>query len=870
MANTSTNAETSNNKKTPPPTVCSGCGGTFPSRNQLFRHLKVTNGACLKPEDQDEFAKYVKTTLKGQKVIILYGYIPCPPIIRNGQDAAQILLQVMEDFQQTTTNENDPSKINRSYGSSSRSIEALIQDEGTGAITEVMTVRLHPISPEITLNQWLDAIQSKLDQYPWRNDSILTYNTTDTTTTTTTSTTISTTGNPSPIRILGRQEMAFSKFNAEMDVTHRRVEYILPLMFLKESSTAISYIAETMPAFDENHKRSIRRTKGPASRPDDPTRDYLHGLKKTMQRLTTHIVALDREDKNLVMEKEFHVKKRNNRRRRPATKKNKLNPNDRENEIESDDGIIAENGDAEQDQEEHNDEEEVDKEKGKRKALGRQAVLRRKRYHNFTPKVMAHNYLAYRRLDRMYHRATLRVSTETDKTETAIPMLVLSMTGDMFLTGQVARLVGLFIALANHLIDADFVDCVFDEDYPHLVPTPPAPILGMVAGEAYYMTWEGKTKSILSPRVCSRYDSGWNQPSTLLRIKDWQKVVHEQIANRWLEGGIDATGRLEVEKEWTEQVLKPWVEKAKVQLEDYRLWLKTRSVKESIATVSNPPLADASSNMKATTNHETSENDASSPPSIIPPLETVDPSVPEIFEKVLYYLREANANGTWPSTTLKRQLVMISTPESGDGDGASSTTERTPSCKSNLSIAHLKAKNNKQKRSSAYQYAEGCGGASGSFSVGAFPGGPSKQPKSNWLFPALTKAAFELERKLRPHREPSSTIAINRNAQFRPHTDSGAGAGQSTSLIVALGTYSGGELVVEGEKHDIRYKAIEFNGWEQRHWTMPFSGERYSLVWFTPKGCEGLRGIDLDWSQNPLTESPEEIIGEEELGIEIL
>jgi hypothetical protein len=64
-------------------------------------------------------------------------------------------------------------------------------------------------------------------------------------------------------------------------------------------------------------------------------------------------------------------------------------------------------------------------------------------------------------------------------------------------------------------------------------------------------------------------------------------------------------------------------------------------------------------------------------------------------------------------------------------------------------------------------------------------------------------------------------------------------------LIVGLGTYAGGELVVEGEKKDIRYKPVEFDGWNQRHWTMPFTGERYSLVWFTPKGCEGLRGIDF-------------------------
>ena len=166
-------------------------------------------------------------------------------------------------------------------------------------------------------------------------------------------------------------------------------------------------------------------------------------------------------------------------------------------------------------------------------------------------------------------------------------------------------------------------------------------------------------------------------------------------------------------------------------------------------------------------------------------------------------------------------------------------------------MAHRKAKSNKETRSSAYSFTEGQGGASGSFSVGYMPGYNSKQPKSNFLFPELVQAAFELETKLWPSRA-SSTIAINRNAQFRPHTDSGAGAGQSTSLIVGFGTYSGGELMVEGEKHDIRYKAIEFNGWTQRHWTMPFFGERYSLVWFTPKGCEGMQGIDLKLSDAAL------------------
>jgi hypothetical protein len=65
---------------------------------------------------------------------------------------------------------------------------------------------------------------------------------------------------------------------------------------------------------------------------------------------------------------------------------------------------------------------------------------------------------------------------------------------------------------------------------------------------------------------------------------------------------------------------------------------------------------------------------------------------------------------------------------------------------------------------------------------------------------------------------------------------SGAGNGQTLSLIVALGDFTGGQIVVEDEAFDIRYKPLEFDGWKQRHATLPFIGERYSLVWFTPWG----------------------------------
>lgn len=130
-----------------------------------------------------------------------------------------------------------------------------------------------------------------------------------------------------------------------------------------------------------------------------------------------------------------------------------------------------------------------------------------------------------------------------------------------------------------------------------------------------------------------------------------------------------------------------------------------------------------------------------------------------------------------------------------------------------------------------------------------------KQPLGNELFPDLVEAVFELEERLSKEmsstmqteetntyqrRPPSSHCAINCNAQFTPHVDSGRGCGQSLSMIVGLGSYIGGALVIEEDTFDIHYKPLQFDGWRERHWTQQFQGERYSLVWFTPE----MKGIN--------------------------
>lgn len=185
---------------------------------------------------------------------------------------------------------------------------------------------------------------------------------------------------------------------------------------------------------------------------------------------------------------------------------------------------------------------------------------------------------------------------------------------------------------------------------------------------------------------------------------------------------------------------------------------------------------------------------------------------PPVYTRTLLSLRDIIACGRWPTTSVARSRVI-----------------RSEDCSTS------KNKNDVIE--------------SGSFTIinpnfndGALMNNENiRIPLGNQLFPELVAAIFDLEASLSNdtdsgvHQRPSSShCAVNRNAQFTPHVDSGRGAGQSLSMIVGLGDYSGGELFIEGEPAEIGYLPTEFDGWKCRHWTAPYNGERYSLVWFTP------------------------------------
>ena len=198
-------------------------------------------------------------------------------------------------------------------------------------------------------------------------------------------------------------------------------------------------------------------------------------------------------------------------------------------------------------------------------------------------------------------------------------------------------------------------------------------------------------------------------------------------------------------------------------------------------------------------------------------------------------LREIVEQRDWPRTSRARSRVIR----------AAATVESTTAPDTIISSTLPKISSPGRRQGRSIPNFDGEMFQSGSFTViNSFiiaNNNDEKLPLGNELFPDLVRSIFDLELQIIAddgmQRLPSTHCAVNRNAEFVPHVDSGKGQGQSLSMIVGLGDYeNGGSLFVEGKSYNIRYQPFEFDGWRQRHWTEPFEGERYSLVWFTPAG----------------------------------
>lgn len=85
-------------------------------------------------------------------------------------------------------------------------------------------------------------------------------------------------------------------------------------------------------------------------------------------------------------------------------------------------------------------------------------------------------------------------------------------------------------------------------------------------------------------------------------------------------------------------------------------------------------------------------------------------------------------------------------------------------------------------------------------------------------------------------------ITLNYNLRCKRHTD---GGNAGPSYIAAFGSFEGGELIVETANEqkngaisndmylNLKSRFVKFDGKKQPHETAPFTGDRYTLVYYT-------------------------------------
>ena len=452
---------------------CAGCNKQFNSKNQLFRHLNQSAKTCLPPEEYADFLVNVLSN-KREKIGVLYGYVPGTDYrfidhrssarnasslvgIEGGQHAAWLVTQAIdrmspglnvgandasESFPPWSANSALFSKINRSYGSISRESESVAQDPHTGAITEVLCTTAVSLFVDDEPNEhmendtqtqikaktlaWVTSVNEQLDQMLLAMTSAHI--------TPSTSPSEFHEWSPGRIRIFGRVAIPQKKFNAETDVTHRRVDYCFPADLLYVSSSeglsqsalqshasTLQEYCNSLPSFQPGSKSysSYDNRLPYDNRPDENTLSYFYKMKQIMKRISTQVEELNDNDAGAVLEKEFHDAKR----KKKKTKKRNDPENCLSNTTINTDDVSAS------------------------RPLSSKRLLKRKRYHNFSPRILAHDFLAYRRVDRIFHRTTIRLgglsdtdSVGTPKLSSAVidnrPFIVISLTGDLFLQEQ--------------------------------------------------------------------------------------------------------------------------------------------------------------------------------------------------------------------------------------------------------------------------------------------------------------------------------------------------------------------------------------------------------------------------------------------------
>ena len=101
--------------------------------------------------------------------------------------------------------------------------------------------------------------------------------------------------------------------------------------------------------------------------------------------------------------------------------------------------------------------------------------------------------------------------------------------------------------------------------------------------------------------------------------------------------------------------------------------------------------------------------------------------------------------------------------------------------------------------------------------------------RNTWIRPRTYQLLIDFAKKHVPIHFDG--ITVNDSYQSNPHKDKG---NQGISYTICFGNYTGGNLQLQGhESVDTRFRGFLFNGAENLHWTLPFEGRRFCLVFYS-------------------------------------
>jgi hypothetical protein len=471
--------------------------------------------------------------------------------------------------------------------------------------------------------------------------------------------------------------------------------------------------------------------------------------------------------------------------------------------------------------------------------FGRLSMKERRAWHNFANPflrgdVSPNQGNVWRCVDSCQIAGVLGFAASTNAEND--PVIVVEVRGDAFLPQQVRRIIGTALAMTHGWIPSSPADGSQTLWSPECVmETPLAPPGRLYLAKCRFHYEEGRN----SGQSIFVTDSGGKAIDAIPSSSSPEDEAPLAWTQRWIQQNRSNPAVQHVEQQWL------------TELQEQIAPRMTQSLASFSSAIPSSLKGDGSVHgvSVSTTSNVIVTNQNNTFPQQPAPLE---------FKAVLEKLRAIVRDGRWPDTSVARSTVIRGLPTSTrrqddsnkarTNNGGSFTVintkllleDNTTTTTTNVPLGNELFPDLVQ---AVFELEEAIANQAKIVEVSKSNGKivtlPSRQEvSSSPLHASSSTKGQDPEQKelLRPRPFASSThCAINANAQFKPHVDSGRGAGQSRSIIVGLGDYTqGGELIVEGNYFDIRYQPLEFDGWTLRHWTNLFQGERFSLVWFTP------------------------------------